>query len=135
MDRASSDDGLHVAADDKKGSKKKGAGGLTKEQREQLAALERERARIRKERVDTLARKLLDRVSVWTETDKGADVTRAFREKTRLEVEDLKMESFGLDILHAIGATYLAKYSRFDYRDAMVEPAAVDATLRILPED
>jgi hypothetical protein len=36
---------------------------------------------------------------------------------------------------HAIGATYLAKYSRFNYRDAMVEPAAVDATLRILPED
>jgi hypothetical protein len=32
-----------------------------------------------------------------------------------------------------IGDTYLAKYARFDYRDAMVEPAAVDATLRILP--
>jgi hypothetical protein len=32
-----------------------------------------------------------------------------------------------------IDAAYLAKYSKFDYRDAMVEPAAVDATLRILP--
>ena len=28
---------------------------------------------------------------------------------------------------------FLSKYSSFDYRDAMVEPAAVDATLRILP--
>jgi hypothetical protein len=33
----------------------------------------------------------------------------------------------------AIDSAFLAKYSKFDYRDAMVEPAAVDATLRILP--
>jgi hypothetical protein len=32
-----------------------------------------------------------------------------------------------------INAAYLDKYARFDYRDAMVEPAALDATLRILP--
>lgn len=89
--------------------KDKKKGGLSKEQREQLAAYEKERARIRQERVDTLAKKLIDRISIWTETDKGDDVTRAFQEKTRLEVENLKMESFGLDILHAIGATYLSK--------------------------
>jgi hypothetical protein len=34
---------------------------------------------------------------------------------------------------HAIDAAFLSKYSSFDYRDAMVEPAALDATLRILP--
>lgn len=89
--------------------KEKKKGGLTKEQREKLAAYEAERARVRQERVDTLARKLIDRVSVWTETDKGADVTKAFQEKTALEVENLKMESFGLDILHAIGAIYFSK--------------------------
>ena len=89
--------------------KEKKRGGLTKEQREQLAAYEAERAKIRKERVDTLAKKLVDRISIWTETDKGPDVTRAFQEKTRLEVENLKMESFGLDILHAIGQTYMSK--------------------------
>jgi len=63
--------------------------------------------------VDTLARKLIDRISIWTETDKGADVTHAFEEKTRLEVENLKMESFGLEILHAIGTTYLQKATSF----------------------
>lgn len=89
--------------------KKAGKAGLTKEQKEQLAAYEEERARIRKERVQTLAKKLIDRISVWTETDKGKDVTHAFQEKTRLEVENLKMESFGLDILHAIGQTYMSK--------------------------
>ncbi|AEO67816.1 uncharacterized protein THITE_2116916 [Thermothielavioides terrestris NRRL 8126] len=88
---------------------KKSKSGLTKEQKEQLAALERERARVRQERVETLARKLLERISVWTETDKGRDVTMAFQEKIRLEVEELKMESFGLDILHAISATYMSK--------------------------
>ncbi|WXC64200.1 hypothetical protein SNK03_010004 [Fusarium graminearum] len=91
--------------------KDKKKGGLTKEQREQLAAYEKERAKIRQDRVDTLARKLLDRLSVWTETDKGADVTKAFQEKMRLEVENLKMESFGIDILHAIGQTYVSKAS------------------------
>lgn len=91
--------------------KEKKKGGLTKEQREQLAAYEKERARIRKERVEKLASKLLDRISVWTETDKGGDVTRAFQEKMRLEVENLKMESFGIDILHAIGQTYVSKAS------------------------
>lgn len=97
-----------VSAGDKK-KDKKSKSGLSKEQREQLAAYEKERARIRQERVDTLARKLLDRLSVWTETDRGKDVTAAFQEKIRLEVEELKMESFGLDILHAIGATYVSK--------------------------
>jgi len=107
MDRPSDDAASEEM--DLKRKDKKGKAGLSKEQRDQLAAYEKERARIRQERVDTLARKLLDRISVWTETDKGPDVTHAFQEKTRLEVEDLKMESFGLDILHAIGATYVSK--------------------------
>ncbi|KAH0530608.1 hypothetical protein TsFJ059_005213 [Trichoderma semiorbis] len=96
--------------EDLKGKERK-KGGMSKEQREKLLAYEKERARIRKERVEALTRKLLDRVSVWTETDKGADVTRAFQEKMRLEVENLKMESFGIDILHAIGQTYVSKAS------------------------
>ncbi|KAL8282980.1 hypothetical protein RB597_010392 [Gaeumannomyces tritici] len=112
MDRPSDDTAAASGAeDDRLGGSggKKGKGTLNKEQREQLAALEKERARVRQERVDTLARKLVDRISVWTETDKDPSITAAFREKTRLEVENMKMESFGLDILHAIGQTYVAK--------------------------
>ncbi|KAI7163275.1 DnaJ-domain-containing protein [Hortaea werneckii] len=93
--------------------KEKKKGGLTKEQREELAAFEAERKRVRDERIDTLAKKLIDRVSVWTETDKGKDVTDSFREKMRLEIENLKMESFGIEILHAIGQTYVMKASTF----------------------
>jgi hypothetical protein len=38
------------------------------------------------------------------------------------------------DVQKDLDSAYLTKYARFDYRDAMVEPAAVDATLRILPQ-
>lgn len=93
--------------------KEKKKGGLSKEQREELAAFEQERQKAREERVENLSKKLTDRISVWTETDKSKDVTDAFREKMRLELENLKMESFGIEILHAIGQTYLQKATTF----------------------
>lgn len=93
--------------------KEKKKGGLSKEQREELAAFEQERRKIRDERVETLSKKLVDRISLWTETDKGQDVTTAFIEKMRLEVENLKMESFGLEILHSVGQTYVQKGSTY----------------------
>jgi len=93
--------------------REKKKGGLSREQREELAAFEDERRRVREERVTTLAKKLIDRISVWTETDKGPDVTAAFKEKMRLEMENLKMESFGIEILHAIGYTYFSKATTF----------------------
>ncbi|KAF2691911.1 DnaJ-domain-containing protein [Lentithecium fluviatile CBS 122367] len=93
--------------------KQKKKGGLTKEQREELAAYEQERKKIRDERVQTLAKKLIERISIWTETDKGPDVTEAFKAKIQLEIEHLKMESFGLEIMHAVGATYIQKASGF----------------------
>ncbi|RMD44233.1 hypothetical protein DV735_g923, partial [Chaetothyriales sp. CBS 134920] len=116
MDKSEEDARLDAAGlteEEKELHKKKKRGGLTKEQRDKLEAYERERRRKREERVDTLARKLVDRLSVWTETDKGPEVTYAFQEKTRLEVENLKMESFGLEILHAVGATYVQKATSF----------------------
>jgi len=36
-------------------------------------------------------------------------------------------------INHAISAEFTRKYARFDYVTAMSEPAAIEATLRILP--
>ncbi|KAL4919054.1 X-domain of DnaJ-containing-domain-containing protein [Aspergillus aurantiobrunneus] len=93
--------------------KEKKKGGLSREQAEKLQAFELERQKAREERVDMLVTKLIDKISVWTETDKGTDVTRAFEEKIRLEVENLKIQSFGIEILHAIGATYVSKATSF----------------------
>ena len=106
-------DAAGLTAEEKELRKKDKKKGLSKEQRDELAAYEAERKKIRDERVDTLAKKLIDRISIWTETDKGNDVTKAFQEKTRLEVENLKIESFGLQILHAIGNTYVQKATSF----------------------
>ncbi|KAL1645251.1 DnaJ-like protein [Diplodia intermedia] len=94
-------------------AKEKKKGGLTKEQREELAAYEMERKKVRDERVATLAEKLVKRLNIWTESDKGADVTASFKEQMKLEVENLKMESFGLEILHAIGQVYTSKGTNF----------------------
>ena len=102
-----------LSQEEKELRKKEKKKGLSKEQQERLAAFEEERRKAREERVNTLANKLVDRLSVWTETDKGKDVTHAFQEKIRLEVENLKMESFGLEILHAVGATYTQKGTSF----------------------
>lgn len=102
-----------LSQEEKELRKKEKKKGLSKEQQERLTAFEEERRKAREERVNTLANKLVDRLSVWTETDKGADVTHAFEEKIRLEVENLKMESFGLEILHAVGATYVQKGTSF----------------------
>ena len=102
-----------LSPEEKELRKKEKKKGLSKEQQDKLAAYEMERKKARDERVQTLAAKLIDRISVWTETDKGPDVTNAFEEKIRHEVENLKMESFGLEILHAIGATYVQKATSF----------------------
>jgi hypothetical protein len=116
MDKSEEEARMEAAGltqEEKELRKKEKKKGLTKEQQERLAAFELERRKAREERVETLSRKLIDRISVWTETDKGSAVTNAFQEKIRLEVENLKMESFGLEILHAIGTTYLQKATSF----------------------
>ncbi|KAI9768721.1 MAG: hypothetical protein M1840_004716 [Geoglossum simile] len=95
----------------RKREKKKGS--LTPEQRKRLAEFEKERKEIRDKRVDTLAQKLVDRISILTEMNDGPESTKAFKEKMKLEVENLKMESFGLEILHAVGTTYVQKATSF----------------------
>lgn len=116
MDKSEEDarmDAAGLTPEEKELRKKEKKKGLSKEQREELAAYEAERKRIRDERVDMLVAKLLNRISIWTETDMGNESTKAFQEKTRFEVENLKIESFGLEILHAIGNTYLQKSTSF----------------------
>ena len=55
--------------------------GLTPEQRERLQAIQQEQETIRKERVAMLSEKLLQKVSVWVETDRSQTITEAFNKK------------------------------------------------------
>lgn len=101
--------GKELSEEEKKKKKKE----LSKKQQAEMEAYDEERRKAREERVQTLSKKLIEKLSVWTETDKNKEVTQAFQEKIRLEAENLKMESFGIELLHAIGSTYYHKGSTF----------------------
>jgi len=85
MDKSDEDHRAQVLMEDADG-KKKGKAGLTKEQREELARYEKERREIREKRVNTLVSNLVDKISIWTETDKSAGVTRSFEEKIKVKI-------------------------------------------------
>ncbi|GME83926.1 unnamed protein product [Ambrosiozyma monospora] len=75
----------------------------------QLDKLEEENKKHKDEIKKELTKKLKDKLSLYTETDKGEDIVKSFTEKFKLEAENLKMESFGLEMLHTIGKIYATK--------------------------
>ncbi|WFD29788.1 hypothetical protein MSPP1_000801 [Malassezia sp. CBS 17886] len=75
-----------------------------------------EKERQREERVSMLAEKLVRKLSVYTESVATAhdaahvnEVRASFCEMTRIEADELKAESFGVELLHAVGFVYSAK--------------------------
>ncbi len=94
---------------DKSKENNKNKNGLTPEQEEKIAKYEEETRLARKERIETLSSNLISKVSLYTETDKQKDVIYSFKSKIKIESESLKMESFGLEILHTIGKIYISK--------------------------
>lgn len=77
--------------------------------KEELEKFEEE-CRVKKvEMRKELLQKLIDRLSLFTETDMKDDVAESFKAKMKYEAESLKMESFGLEILHTIGSIYKLK--------------------------
>ena len=75
---------------------------LTPEQKQKLQELELERRKNMEERVETLAKKLVDRLRPFVEAkNPGAHddpETKAFEERMRREADDLKLESFGVEV-------------------------------------
>lgn len=103
---------------------KKGDSGLTPEQKAAKEEKERkrdeERAKHREERVSKLAETLIRKLSIYTEsvrnandTDLERQVQESFREITRLEAEELKQESYGVELLHTVGFVYVAKSKHY----------------------
>ncbi|KAI5963585.1 DJP1 [Candida pseudojiufengensis] len=84
-----------------------------KKRKEELEKFEEE-CRLKKiETRNKLAKTLIEKLSLVTETDMKDDVIESFKSKIRYEAESLKMESFGLDILHTIGLVYKSKSKIF----------------------
>lgn len=103
------------ALDAQEGEKKE----LTKEEKEELKRKEElekfeEECRLKKiEMRKELSNKLVDKLSLYTETDMQNDVAESFKQKLKYEAESLKMESFGLEILHTLGHVYKTKLKIF----------------------
>ncbi|KAJ7155409.1 X-domain of DnaJ-containing-domain-containing protein [Mycena crocata] len=99
------------AAKDKKRNK------MTPEQREKLREQERERQKVMEARVSMLTSKMIERLRPFVEAkhpgDKDDPETQAFEQKMKREADDLKLESFGVELLHAIGNVYMMKASSF----------------------
>ncbi|KAH9031347.1 X-domain of DnaJ-containing-domain-containing protein [Lactarius pseudohatsudake] len=90
---------------------------MTPEQREKLVAHERERKRALEVRVRTLTDKLTERLRPFVGAKNpggpGDPETAAWEVRMRREADDLKLESFGVELLHAIGTVYVTKASSF----------------------
>jgi hypothetical protein len=90
---------------------------LTPEQRAKLEVHERERKRALEARVRMLTEKLVDRLRPFVEAKNpggaGDEETASWEARMRREADDLKFESFGVELLHAIGTVYVTKASSF----------------------
>lgn len=87
------------------------------EQKAKLRELDEERRKETEARIAMLTIKLKERITPFVNAkhpgDENDRETIAFREKMHKEAEDLKIESFGVEILHTIGNVYIMKATSF----------------------
>lgn len=87
-------------AEKKRAQKKKSR--LTPEQKKAMEELEVERKKAMEERIKMLTTKLVDRLRPFVEAkkpgDKDDEETKAFEARIRREADDLKLESFGVEV-------------------------------------
>lgn len=88
-----------------------------KEARDKLREQDKERRKAMEERVAQLTTKMIERLRPFVEAKhpgaKDDPETQAFEKRMFLEAEDLKLESFGVELLHTIGSVYMMKASSF----------------------
>ncbi|KAM3123697.1 hypothetical protein CJJ07_000244 [Candidozyma auris] len=79
---------------------------IKKEQREKLHEFYKESKAAEEKRVAELAGNLLSRVEKYRSAATNPDALKQYTAKLREELEDLKVESFGIQLLQLIGKTY-----------------------------
>lgn len=90
---------------------KRGRGKLTPEQKQKLADLDQERRKAMEERINSLTQKLIDRIRPFVEAahpgEKDDPETIVFQQRMQREADDLKLESFGVEVrivLHSLNS-------------------------------
>jgi len=90
---------------------------ITPEQKKKLEEMEAQRKKVMEERVDALTKQLIERLRPFVDAERpgvGDDAeTRKFHDIMKREAEDMKLESFGVELLHTIGSVYMMKASSF----------------------
>ena len=75
---------------------------LTPEQRKKLEEMEEQRKKAMEERVETLTKQLIERLRPFVDAkhpgERNDPETLAFEDKMRREAEDMKLESFGVEV-------------------------------------
>jgi len=85
-----------------------------REERERKATAEKAEARA--ERIRKLVENLERKLSIFTESATGPDdpdVSNSWRTISQLEADELKKESYGVELLNAIGFVYVSKAKQF----------------------
>jgi len=89
----------------------------TPEQQQKLDELNRQRIEAKNNRVKDLHYKLVERLRPFVDaTNPGHPddpETKAFEVRVKTEADDLKLESFGVELLHTIGNVYMMKATSF----------------------
>lgn len=100
-DKSSKDDLLTS-----EGIKKKKNQKISKDQRNEIIKLQEESKKEKEKRVDELVEKLLVKLDTYEKAHKNTEALESFKKKLIDEFEDLKIESFGIELLHLIGKIY-----------------------------
>jgi hypothetical protein len=89
----------------------------TPEQRKKELEEEEERKKTMEARITRLTGKLIERLRPYVDAKKPGDPadeeTVAFEQRMKREADDLKLESFGVELLHTIGMIYMTKGTSF----------------------
>ncbi|KAF9914283.1 hypothetical protein BX616_008606 [Lobosporangium transversale] len=93
-----------------------------KAKREASANESKDKARdeARQARVDKLVKNLIHKLSIFTDGPCDLEAAKGYQEMIRLEAEDLKAESYGVELLHAIGFTYTLKAKQYLGKNEML---------------
>ncbi|KAI5954975.1 CAJ1 [Candida jiufengensis] len=86
--------------------KKKRKQKMTKEQRDEIIRIQEESKKIKQKRIKELSEKLMERIEKYRSSATNPEGLKKFTHTLNQEFDDMKIESFGIQLLQLIGKIY-----------------------------